>query len=191
MGGTFNPLHNAHLLIAEMAMEEYGLDRVIFITGGNPPHKEAGMPSRHRYQMTHIAINGNDAFEDDAFEINRKEKSYSVNTLRYLTEKYPADELFFIIGEDSLSDLTKWYKPEEILSMCTLLVFPRKSKETMREAISKMRGMFGQNIFPINAPIIEISSTDIRNRLKAGKTVRYMIPDCVLEYIKEHKLYGE
>ena len=81
MGGTFNPIHNAHLLIAEMAREEYGLDRVIFITDGNPPHKSANVTAKQRFEMTHIAIADNSAFEEDDFEINRSEKSYTVNTL--------------------------------------------------------------------------------------------------------------
>ena len=89
MGGTFNPIHNAHLLIAEMAREEYGLDRVIFITDGNPPHKSANVTAKQRFEMTHIAIADNSAFEEDDFEINRSEKSYTVNTLGYLKEKYP------------------------------------------------------------------------------------------------------
>ena len=105
MGGTFNPIHNAHLLIAEMAREEYGLDRVIFITDGNPPHKSANVTAKQRFEMTHIAIADNSAFEEDDFEINRSEKSYTVNTLGYLKEKYPNNDLFFIIGEDSLNDL--------------------------------------------------------------------------------------
>ena len=115
MGGTFNPIHNAHLLIAEMAREEYGLDRVIFITDGNPPHKSANVTAKQRFEMTHIAIADNSAFEEDDFEINRSEKSYTVNTLGYLKEKYPNDDLFFIIGEDSLNDFDKWYKPDKIL----------------------------------------------------------------------------
>ena len=97
MGGTFNPIHNAHLLIAEMAREEYGLDRVIFITDGNPPHKSANVTAKQRFEMTHIAIADNSAFEEDDFEINRSEKSYTVNTLGYLKEKYPNNDLFFII----------------------------------------------------------------------------------------------
>ena len=98
MGGTFNPIHNAHLLIAEMAREEYGLDRVIFITDGNPPHKSANVTAKQRFEMTHIAIADNSAFEEDDFEINRSEKSYTVNTLGYLKEKYPN-----IISEETVS----------------------------------------------------------------------------------------
>lgn len=191
MGGTFSPIHNAHLLIAEMAREEYKLDRIIFMTGGNPPHKEASVSSQHRFNMTHIAISGNSAFIDDDFEITRKEKSYTVHTLEYLTEKYPEDDLFFIIGEDSLEDLPKWYEPQRILSMATLLVFPRKSRKTLIETLDIMRKKFDGNILPIDAPVIELSSTEIRERIHSGKTVRYMLPDGVLDYIKKNNLYGE
>lgn len=164
MGGTFNPIHNAHLLIAEMAREEYGLDRVIFITDGNPPHKSANVTAKQRFEMTHIAIADNNAFEEDDFEINRSEKSYTVNTLGYLKEKYPNNDLFFIIGEDSLNDFNKWYKPDKILEMCSLLVFPRKSLKSLTETIKAVKEKMNGRIFPISAPVFRISSTDIRNR---------------------------
>ncbi len=189
MGGTFSPVHNAHLLIAESAREEYNLDRIIFITGGNPPHKENNVSPAHRFNMTHIAIEDNDAFTDDDFEINRTEKSYTVHTLEYLKDKYPNDELFFIIGEDSLRDFPKWYKPNEILGMCDILVFARKSHETLFELIDTMNEKFGRKFYPVSAPVVEISSTDIRERLKNGRTVKYMVPDGVINYIKENKLY--
>lgn len=191
MGGTFNPVHNAHLLIAELTREEFKLDRIIFMTGGNPPHKDGAIFPQHRFNMTHIAIEGNERFIDDDFEINRSEKSYTANTLEYLKEKYPDDELFFIVGEDSLEDLPTWYEPERILEMCSLLVFPRKSHETLMGTLNKMTDKFGKRILPISAPVIGLSSTDIRNRIRDGKTVKYMIPDRVIEYIKQHNLYGE
>lgn len=191
MGGTFNPVHNAHLLIAELAYEEYKLDRIIFITGGKPPHKKDTVSAQHRFNMTHIAIESNNHFIDDDFEINRKGKSYTVNTLEYLRDKYPEDELFFIIGEDSLEDLPKWYEPEKILGMCSLLVFPRKSNETLAGTLNKMTGKFAGKIFPIAAPVIGLSSTQIRKRIRDSKTVKYMVPDKVLEYIKNNHLYEE
>ena len=191
MGGTFNPIHNAHLLIAETAREEYGLDRVIFITDGNPPHKPAFTPCAARFEMTRKAIADNAYFCDDDYEIKKSEKSYTVNTLKYLKEKYPSDEMFFIIGEDSLEDFPKWYKPEEILKLCTLLVYARFSHESLALRIDEVRGRYGGQILPINAPIVEISSTRIRERIAQGKSVRYMLPDSVIKYIKENDLYAE
>lgn len=191
MGGTFNPPHCAHLLIAEMAREQYRLDRVIFITSGNPPHKSDVIDAKHRFNMTRLAIEDNDAFEDDDFEIESAGKSYTLHTLEYLKGKYPEDELFFIIGEDSLNDLEKWYKPREILKLCTVLVFPRVSRECMAMMIKLMSEKTGGTILPIDAPVIEISSTDIRSRIADGKTVRYMLPEKVRQYIKNHNLYGD
>ncbi|MCH5210387.1 MAG: nicotinate-nucleotide adenylyltransferase [Oscillospiraceae bacterium] len=191
MGGTFDPIHSAHLLIAEMAREEFNLHRVVFMTGGNPPHKTDITPSSMRFQMTRLAISDNPYFADDDYETKKTEKSYTVRTLEYLKDKYPEDELFFIIGEDSLKDFPMWYKPEEILKMCTLLVFPRTSHSALADTLNEMRIKYGDNILPINAPIMEISSTEIRDRIGKGKTVKYMLPDKVIEYIKENNLYGK
>lgn len=189
LGGTFNPPHNAHLQIAELAGKQYGLDRIIFITSGNPPHKDAMVSAKHRFNMTRLAIESNAAFCDDDFEINRLEKSYTLHTLEYLKQKYPTDEMFFIIGEDSLEDLPKWYKPDRILKLANLLVFARTQDGSLQGAIKIMRGKYGENIFPIDSPVIGISSTDIRKRIKNGETVRDMVPDRVIQYIEENGLY--
>ena len=190
-GGTFSPIHNAHLVIAETAREQYTLDRVIFITSGDPPHKTTGVSATERFNMTRLAIEGNNAFTDDDYEIRNDGKSYTVRTLEYLKEQYPEDKLFFIIGEDSLSDLRKWYEPERILQMASLIVFPRTSEGTLKEKIEVAKTIFDGEILPVYSPVIGISSTYIRNRISDGKTVRYMIPDKVMEYIKEHNLYAD
>lgn len=191
MGGTFNPIHSAHLLIAEMAREQYGLDKVIFMTGGNPPHKTAQTDAAHRFNMTRLAIEGNDYFTDDDYEIKKDGKSYTVETLLYLKEKYPSDKLFFIIGEDSLDDIGKWYEPRKILSLAAVLVFPRHTRGTLKDKIGRARRVFDGEILPIDAPVIDISSTDIRERIGDIKTVKYMLPDKVIDYIKEHNLYAD
>ena len=128
MGGTFNPIHNGHIKIAQAAKSEYHLDKVIFLTSGNPPHKrdEAILDAKIRHIMVKRAISGIDGFEPCDYEVNRTEYSYSVNTLRHFKETMPDDELFFIIGGDSLRDFHKWYQPDEILKLCTLLVYDRK-----------------------------------------------------------------
>ena len=189
MGGTFNPVHNAHLLIAQKAQEQYNLDRIIFITSGNPPHKKSMTDARHRFNMTRLAISDNSAFTDDDFEVNRAEKSYTVHTLEYLRKKYPEDKLFFIIGEDSLEDLPKWYKPDKILALASLLVFPRKSEKSLLNTLDEIKTYFSGEIFPIDAPVTDISSTEIRKRILNGENVREMLPDKVLGYIEENGLY--
>ena len=189
MGGTFNPVHNAHLIMARYAKEQYGLDDIIFMTSGNPPHKKnMDMPdAKVRHEMLKAAIENDADFIADDYEVNLKEYSYSVNTLRHLKKLYPDDSIYFIIGGDSLCDFPKWYKPQEILSLCTLLVYPRKTDT--EAVINKTKEMYGGDIFLINSPEIEISSTEIRKRLAEGKSVRHMIPDSVLEYIRKNKLY--
>lgn len=189
MGGTFNPVHNAHLLIANKALDQYKLDRIVFITSGTPPHKTAMLDARHRFNMTHLAIEDTNVFSDDDFEINRAEKSYTVHTLEYLKEKYPLDELFFIIGEDSLMDLPKWYEPEKILELAALLVFPRTSMKSLERTLAEIKKSFSGEIFLIDAPVMPISSTEIRERIREGKTVKGMLPDKVLRYIEENRLY--
>lgn len=191
MGGTFNPVHNAHLIIAENAREEYSLDKVIFITGGNPPHKKSNVTAEHRFNMTRIAIKDNKFFTDDDFEINLSQKSYTVNTLKYLKDKYPYDDLFFIIGEDSLVNFKDWYMPEKILKMCSILVFPRVSHNGLADTIKKVKLHFEGNIMAVHSPIMEISSTDIRKRFKEGRTIKYLVPEGVIEYIKDNHLYKE
>ena len=103
--------------------------------------------------------------------------------------KYPEDDIYFIIGEDSLDDIQKWYKPEEILKLCTMLVFPRKNPEELCKKIEYTKNVIGGKIFAIDAPVFGISSTQIRNRIKEGKSVEYMLPPEVAEYIKENELY--
>ena len=176
MGGTFNPVHNAHLLIAQKAQAQYGLNRIIFITSGNPPHKTAMTDARHRFNMTRLAISDNSSFIDDDFEVNR-------------SKKYPEDELFFIIGEDSLEDLPKWYKPEKILALASVLVFPRKSEKSLLNTISEIKTRFEGDICPIDAPVTDISSTQIRECILNGENVREMLPRKVLGYSEENGLY--
>lgn len=188
-GGTFDPIHNAHMIIAQYAKEQFVLDRLIFIPCGNPPHKKSMTDKTIRFCMTRLAVG--DEFEISDYEVMREEYSYTLSTLQHFKNEYPEDEIYLIIGEDSLGDIEKWHKPQEILKLCTLLVFPRKSKEELLKKIEYTKTAIGGEIFPIDAPIFEISSTHIRNRLKSGKSVRYMLPKKVLEYIEENDLYRE
>lgn len=186
-GGTFDPVHNAHMIIAQYAKEQYNIDRLIFMPGGNPPHKKNVTDKKIRYEMTRRAVGDN--FEISDFEVDREEYSYSLLTLQAFKAKYPKDDIYFIVGEDSLDDIQKWYKPEEILKLCTMLVFPRKNPGELCKKIEYTKDVIGGKIFAIDAPVFGISSTQIRNRIKEGKSVEYMLPPEVAEYIKENELY--
>ena len=140
--------------------------------------------------MLKIALNGRDGFIADDYEVKLKDYSYSVNTMKHLKEKYTDSELYFIIGGDSLCDLPKWYKPEELLKLCTLLVYPRGESDIDSD-ICEMTKMYGGKIYPLKAPTVDVSSTQIRSRIKEGKDVSKMLPDGVVEYIRKHKIYTE
>lgn len=190
MGGTFNPIHNAHLLIASLAREEYNLDKLIFMTGGNTPHKKTeGAEAEERFEMVSRAVSDNPYFEASDFEIKKEGYSYTVETLLYLKEKYPDAQIYFIVGSDSLDYMEKWYKCEEIFKMCTVLVFARRGFEEIEEKKKELKADFNAEIKNITAPIIEISSSMIRERLRKGKSIKYMVPDIVIDYIKENGLY--
>lgn len=180
MGGTFNPIHNGHIKIAQAAKSEYHLDRVIFLTSGNPPHKqgEAILDAKIRHIMVKRAISEIEGFEPCDYEVNREEYSYSVNTLRHFSEAMHDDELFFIIGGDSLRDFHKWYMPEEILKLCTLLVYDR-SGGIIDSPYAK----------PVHGEKIDVSSTKIRQMLENGDDISGLVPDGVLEFINKYHIY--
>ncbi|MBR5808830.1 MAG: nicotinate-nucleotide adenylyltransferase [Clostridia bacterium] len=180
MGGTFDPIHFGHLKIASCAKSEYHLDKVIFLTSGNPPHKRDKdiLDAKIRHIMVKLAISGIDGFFASDYEVNRAEYSYSANTLKHFHKIMPDDELFFIIGGDSLRDFHKWYKPDEILKLCTLLVYDRKGGEHTSD-FSK----------PIQGATIDISSTVIREKLEVGEDVSEFVPPAVLEFIKRNNIY--
>lgn len=187
MGGTFNPVHNAHLLIAERAYETLGLDRVWFMPNCSPPHKDSRIPSGEiRYEMTSAAAEGNPHFEVSAFELECGGVSYTAETLAGLKRKYPDTVFYLIIGSDSLRDFDKWYKPEVIASLCIPAVYPRYGDDTAR-LIKEYK--YQNKPVAIDAPMVEISSTDIRNRIKNGLSVRYMLPESVLKIIEREHLY--
>ncbi len=187
MGGTFDPIHNAHITIAKKAKEQFLLDKVIFMPSGNPPHKSEITDKNIRFEMVKLAIKNE--FEISDYEIKKEEYSYTLNTLKHFHTLYPDGELYFIIGEDSLNDIYKWYKPKEILALCNLLVFPRISKTDTSQKSEEVMTNLGGNIQVIDAPITQISSTQIRNMIKENKNVDNMLVKEVSEFINEKNLY--
>ncbi len=187
MGGTFDPIHNAHIITARFAAEQYGIERMMFMTSGNPPHKSGVTDKYIRNRMTELGVDGE--FEVNTYETDKTDYSYTLHTLRHFKETNPNDDIYFIIGEDSLKDISKWHKPQEILKLCTLLVFPRTSLKSLNELIKQTETELDGEILPVDSPVMELSSTMIRRRIEDGKSVKHMIPDKVLKYIEENGLY--
>lgn len=194
IGGTFNPIHYAHLLIAENAREQFGLDRVIFIpTGISYMKQDNEIPSGDiRYQMVKIAIEGNPYFTCSRIEMDREGYTYTVDTLKELQKMYPGDKLYFIMGEDSLRNLDTWHDYEEIFKLATILVTKRRNDDTSE--IKKLISDFTKNnkahIKEIISSEMEISSSVIRKKISSGKSVRYLLPEDVAEYIAVKNLYS-
>ena len=184
MGGTFDPVHTGHLVIAEKARKEFLLDKVIFVPAGIPPHKrKAFVPPAHRFAMVKIAVAGNRYFEASDMEIKRQKPSYSYDTVVFVQSQNPGAEIFFITGEDAFCELKTWHRYKGLVKKTVFLVAPRGKKRSVPE-IPLLKYEF------IDSPCMEISSSYVRNCLLNGKTVKYLIPDGVLKYIRRHCLYG-
>lgn len=194
MGGTFDPIHTGHLVVANEVLNFYGLEEIIFIPAGNPPHKKGTVAdSLDRYVMTEIAVLSNNRFKVSDIEIKKDGKSYTLNTLMELTKKYPDAEFYFITGTDAVIELPSWREPEKLLKLCRFVAVSRPgiSMEDAKAKISEINKMFKSNIELFQAPMLQISSTDIRQRLMDGKSAKYLLPESVEQYIIKNNLYEE
>ena len=195
LGGTFDPIHLGHLIIAEEAMSSLGLDRVIFVPAGDPWMKADSTItlSHHRLAMILAAIADNPSFKVSPVELERNSPSYTVETLEEMQEDYGAQtEYFFIIGADALKGFGRWIQPERILELCTLAVVGRPAQEflDLTPLESTLPGI-GKRVVTVGDVAIGVSATDIRGRVAEGRTVRYLVPLAVASYIQEHGLYKE
>ena len=186
-GGSFDPIHMGHLILAQNCSQALNA-RVVFLPTGNPPHKVIGTPTIHRLNMLKLAVAGNKNFEICTYEINKNETSYTYETLKYLQNVYNK-EIFFFVGGDSLQDLHNWKEPKLILERCTLVYAKRLGYNFEATEHIEKYGLDLSKIKEINTPVIEISSTDIRKKVEKGYSVKYLVPDSVERYIKAHKLY--
>lgn len=193
MGGTFDPVHIGHLIAAEEARVKLALDTVLFVPAGRPWLK-AGCsitPAAQRVQMVRLATESNPFFELSMIEVERPGHSYTVDTMRELRDRYGSEvELFFILGSDSVSGLSQWKEPEEILRLCSLAVM-RRADGLLSEQKKSEQLLFDNRdkIIFVDMPVIGISSSDIRERVRKGLSVHYMVADAVEWYIVEEKLY--
>lgn len=193
MGGTFNPIHLGHLIIAEAAYEAYNLDEVLFVPSGVSYMKDQSeiLDAKKRVHMTGLAIEDNPHFALSTIEIDRDGNSYSYETLETLRKQNPNTEYFFLVGSDTLFALETWKHPEILLPSCTILVAVRDGvpMEKMQEHAKYLEEKFSGSIQLLTTPNIEISATDIRNRLSKNRNVKYFVPDSVLDFINKYDLY--
>ncbi|MCC5419133.1 nicotinate-nucleotide adenylyltransferase, partial [Clostridium botulinum] len=178
LGGTFDPIHNAHINVAYEALERFNLEEVIFIPAGNPPHKIKlkKTPAHIRYEMVKLAIEKETRFSISDFEIKSKGLSYTYRTLKHFKEKEPETNWYFITGEDCLSYLEHWKYIDEIFNICNFVIFSREGFKEKEEIIKKKKSIllkYGKEILFMDASILDISSTKIRNRIKEGKEVSF------------------
>ncbi|MDY3982754.1 MAG: nicotinate-nucleotide adenylyltransferase [Veillonellaceae bacterium] len=191
-GGTFNPIHIGHLMIAEIATQTFGLDYTLFIPAHVPPHKACDIaPAEARYEMTRLAIADNDKFKISDIELRRDGPSYTVDTIHSLKKLYEAGTAFyFICGTDSIRDLPTWKYNKELLQEVYFIGATRPDGSAVIDDTIAYFGDLGrQKIYRLVVPELEVSGTDLRQRIRQGKTVRYIVPDLVIQYIEAHGLY--
>ncbi len=189
-GGTFDPLHNGHIKVAQAAKNHLQLDRIIFVPAGDPPHKtdKKITDKAHRLAMTELAAEDVGAFVSD-WELNRTERSYSVLMVQHFKELYPEDEIYFIIGADSFRDLPSWWHYRELMGLCNFVVVSRPDvdKSTF---LSRFDGdETPPRVFFLDNILMDISSTQIRNMAAEGKDFSHLVPASIADYIQTNGLY--
>lgn len=193
MGGTFDPIHLGHLATAEAVREIFSLDEILFIPAARPPHKL----SRHitdehrRLEMTRLATLSNKFFRVSDMELKRTGPSYTLDTMNELHETFGrSTELFFIIGADSLIDLKKWHAARELVAGCHFIATTRRGVDVDFSAVESFFGSAAtEHIHRVTTPGLEISSTDIREKVRLGRSIKYLVPEIVEEYILQEELY--
>lgn len=192
-GGTFDPIHLGHLIVAEAFRYELRLDRVLFLPSNQPPHKEGQVisPIEDRIAMVRLAIADNPGFALSLVDAEQRGPTYTADTLQRLAELHPGAELAFLIGLDSLRDLPTWHDPERIVRQARLGVAARPAVALNLEAVLRAVPAARGRLDFIEAPLLGISGSDLRRRVRAGAPIRYRVPDGVAVYIDAHGLYRE
>lgn len=209
LGGTFNPIHLAHLRIAEETRDKFALDRVIFIPAATPPHKpQVGELSfADRFEMVRLAVADNSSFTVSDMEGVRGGRSYSIDTLRALKLEHPEDELYFIVGADSFNDIATWREYAAIFALCNVVCVQRPGSTVKslakalpvaiagefcyNESAKKLSHSSGNAVYALDGVLLDISSSHIRLLARGGRSIRYLVPDTVEHYIKGKRLYTD
>ena len=193
-GGTFDPPHLGHLILASEAQTQLELDRLLWILTPEPPHKQEQQitPVAHRLSMVNLAIADNSAFELSSIELDRPGPHYTLDTIKLIGKQNPGADIVPIIGGDSLRDLPKWHRPQEIVLACHWIGVMRRpnDKSNLDELERELPGI-SSKIHYVDAPLLEIASHEIRSRIAIGKSVRYYLPSNVYDYINQHHIYQQ
>lgn len=193
MGGTFDPIHYGHLVTAEAAMQEYAIDRVLFIPSGRPPHKTDKQISstEDRYLMTELATETNPRFFCSRIEIDRTGYTYTIDTIHELQNLYPETDIYFITGADAFSEIVTWKNAEELLQSCHFVAATRPgySRKEATVQIEALLNRHTERLHYLEVPALSISSSDIRERVRQGRSIKYLLPEAVETYILKHELY--
>lgn len=195
MGGTFDPIHLGHLVTAEAARSEFNLDKVVFVPSGMPPHKKISQISQkeQRYLMTVLATSANPYFEVSRTEIEREGHSYAIDTVNYFQSiMRKSCEVFFITGADAILEIVTWKDVEELIEKCTFIAATRPGFNLnilRNKLLNRLTEVHMKKIIPLEVPAMAISSTDIRERVRKGRSIRYLLPEAVENYIIKNDLY--
>lgn len=193
LGGTFDPIHYGHLLAAEWVSESFDLDEMVFIPAAYPPHKDpAGVINgQHRYRMVELAIEDNPNFSASPLELERSGYSYTIDTIRHYLQADAQLDIRFIMGVDALQLISTWKDVEQLLTLCRFIVVTRPGYQLDRfdPVFATVPAELWERIEILSIPGLEISSSDIRRRVAAGRSIRYLLPPIVADYIEKHRLY--
>lgn len=193
LGGTFDPIHTGHLILAEAAYESFSLDYVLIMPNGNPPHKagQVNATMEQRTRMVELAVADNPHLKVSDFEKTPQDYHYTYETLEFLKKEHPDTDYYFILGADSLVHFHTWMEPRRICEACSILAATRDHMESeeLTARIQELSQVFGAHIYPMETPNIDISSNMIRERVRTGRSIRYYVPEAVEEYIYKKGLY--
>lgn len=193
-GGTFDPPHIGHLVAAQTVLEEQRLGEILFVPSGTPPHKGLRdvTPARHRYLMTVMATLGNPRFSVSRIEVDREATSYTVDTLEQLSQEFgDGTQMYFILGADAMLELSTWKDPDRVLALCHMVAVtrPGHSYASLADRLGELYIRHADRIHIQEIPSIDVSSSGVRDRVRQGQSIRYLVPDIVRDYIKANKLY--
>jgi nicotinate-nucleotide adenylyltransferase len=191
-GGTFDPPHIGHLILASEAQEQYDLDHVLWVLTPFPPHKELQKisPLEDRLKMVELAISSNPSFILSRVDVDRKPPHFAVDTMRLLKDEAPRSEFYYLMGLDSVNDLMAWHKPADFIRLCDGIIVMQRLGEVLDSSNLELNiPGIGEKLCLLKTPIIEISATQIRMRVASGKQYRYFVPEIIYRYIKDLRLY--